>query len=170
MHKTGSAHATQTRRNHKEPEMNQGTRDARSASTGSDRGSRLPADWVMSADYRAYCATKRPELSPDAVAEDFRDYWVAQPGAKGRKSDWFATWRTWVRKQRAPFAGSARPMPAIPSGPDATRPAWATAAGFATRFDAENAGCFERNASQFRGGRRTAAGSTNTNPNPKEHA
>lgn len=48
----------------------------------------------------------------------FRDYWVAQPGQKGVRNDWQATWRNWVRKaveaapgQRAPtssdpFAGA----------------------------------------------------------------
>lgn len=35
-----------------------------------------------------------------------------------------------------------------------SRPAWATNAGFATRFDAENAGCREHNAHQFRNGSR----------------
>ena len=28
----------------------------------------------------------------------FRDYWAAQPGAKGRKTDWAATWRNWARR------------------------------------------------------------------------
>ena len=31
-------------------------------------------------------------------AEIFRDYWVAQPGVKGRKANWSATWRNWVRR------------------------------------------------------------------------
>lgn len=35
---------------------------------------------------------------------------------------------------------------------DATRPLWALKAGFGTRFEAENAGCFERNAQKFAGG------------------
>lgn len=30
--------------------------------------------------------------------DTFRDYWVAQPGSKGTKLDWFATWRNWVRR------------------------------------------------------------------------
>ena len=34
------------------------------------------------------------------------------------------------------------------------RPAWATAAGFANRFEAESAGCYEHNAAQFRDGRK----------------
>ncbi len=28
----------------------------------------------------------------------FRDYWIAVPGQKGVKLDWFATWRNWCRR------------------------------------------------------------------------
>lgn len=28
----------------------------------------------------------------------FHDYWVAQPGQKGVKRDWVATWRNWLRR------------------------------------------------------------------------
>ena len=47
-------------------------------------------------------------LNADAVAAQFRDYWHAQPGAKGRKADWDATWRNWCRREAeraAPFKG-----------------------------------------------------------------
>jgi hypothetical protein len=40
------------------------------------------------------------------TAERFADYWRAVPGAKGRKTDWLATWRNWVRNSR-PGEGSA---------------------------------------------------------------
>jgi hypothetical protein len=61
----------------------------------SDRGVRLPDDW-------------EPDLAPAAIgeltgvqalaeADKFRDYWRAVPGAKGRKTDWPATWRNWCR-------------------------------------------------------------------------
>lgn len=40
------------------------------------------------------------------------------------------------------------------SSGDNTRPAWALSAGFANRFEAESSGCTERNAAQFRNGRR----------------
>ena len=38
--------------------------------------------------------------------EKFRDYWVAQPGVKGRKKDWQATWRNWLRNSNDFGAGS----------------------------------------------------------------
>lgn len=33
--------------------------------------------------------------------ERFRDYWKAQPGQRGVKADWFATWRNWCRNEKA---------------------------------------------------------------------
>lgn len=62
--------------------------------------SRLPADWSPSGDDFAFCATERKDLNPNDVASRFRDYWIAQPGAKGRKLDWPATWRNWVRNEK----------------------------------------------------------------------
>ena len=114
-----------------------------------ERGTRLPADWVMTAEDRQYCAERRPELDPDAVAENFREYWLGKPGKDGRRINWSTTWRGWVRKERADPSNSRK----APSHSDA-KPAWALAAGFPNRFDAENAGCFERNAASFRNGTR----------------
>jgi len=65
------------------------------------RGARLPADWVPSEDLIAFCKTERPDLNPAAVADRFRDFWIAQPGTKGVKLDWDATWRNWVRNEKA---------------------------------------------------------------------
>lgn len=61
---------------------------------------RLPADWMPSAADIAFCQTSRPDLNPQEVSDRFRDYWIAQPGAKGRKTDWPATWRNWVRNEK----------------------------------------------------------------------
>ena len=77
----------------------------RSAATASDQGSRLPADWSLPEDWKAWCEAERPDLDPVAVGEQFRDFWVAKPGKDGRKADWQATWRNWCRGQRG---GSAR--------------------------------------------------------------
>lgn len=62
---------------------------------------RLPADWVPADSERDFCRTERPELDVATTANRFRDYWIAQPGVKGRKTDWSATWRNWVRNERA---------------------------------------------------------------------
>ena len=67
------------------------------------RGTRLPKDWTPSEEQIAFCKEHRKELHPMVVADSFRDYWVAQAGAKGVKLDWDATWRNWVRNQRSVY-------------------------------------------------------------------
>lgn len=72
------------------------------------RATRLPQDWQPTEDMIQFCKTERPELQIKAVADSFRDYWLSAAGAKGRKADWLATWRNWVRNQRAQ-AGTFKP-------------------------------------------------------------
>lgn len=64
------------------------------------RGTRLPADWVPTEDQIQFCKTNRTDLSPQTTADRFRDYWTSQPGSKGVKLNWDATWRNWVRAER----------------------------------------------------------------------
>jgi DnaT DNA-binding domain len=63
------------------------------------RGSRLPPDWTPGPDGEAFAA-QHGIANGKAVAElaKFRDYWTAQPGQKGVKTDWLATWRNWLRR------------------------------------------------------------------------
>ena len=61
-----------------------------------DRGTRLPADWVPTEDDRAFAAALGVAVEREAAS--FRDYWHAKPGADGRKTNWSATWRNWVRR------------------------------------------------------------------------
>jgi uncharacterized protein YdaU (DUF1376 family) len=63
------------------------------------RGTRLPADYILPVDWSEFCKQERPDLVPRQVFDEFRDYWIAQPGQKGVKTDWDATWRNWVRRQ-----------------------------------------------------------------------
>jgi hypothetical protein len=72
------------------------------------RGCRIP-DGFPDADAVAWCRTERDDLSPTAVVEKFRDYWLGVPGAKGRKVDWPATWRNFVRNERSPKQARASP-------------------------------------------------------------
>ena len=74
------------------------------------RGTRLPADCLLPPDWADFCKHQRPDLVPRQVFDEFRDYWIAQPGQKGVKTDWDATWRNWVRRQNAPKTNSARPV------------------------------------------------------------
>lgn len=81
----------------------------------SDSGSRLPADWALPADWREWARAERPDIDPDREAENFADYWHGVAGAKGRKADWFATWRNWIRRANAPRS-TARASPDQPMG------------------------------------------------------
>lgn len=64
-----------------------------------NRGTRLDVDELPD-DWQEFCRDKRPDLNAFEVFDSFKDYWVAQPGLKGVKVDWKATWRNWVRNQK----------------------------------------------------------------------
>jgi len=66
------------------------------------RGSRLPTDWSLPDEWKAWAETERPDLPIKTVADSFRDFWISKAGAGGVKLDWQATWRNWVRSQSAP--------------------------------------------------------------------
>ncbi|MBW3498855.1 hypothetical protein [Janthinobacterium sp. NKUCC08_JDC] len=83
-------------------------RRAKATSKAEATASRLPADWSASADDIEFCKAERPDLVPAQTEQRFRDYWIAQPGVKGRKADWPATWRNWVRNERAPHGAAGR--------------------------------------------------------------
>ena len=65
------------------------------------RGSRLAQDWFLNKSMGDWATQERPDLDVRQVAEQFKDYWVAQAGQKGVKLDWDATWRNWVRNTKA---------------------------------------------------------------------
>ena len=65
------------------------------------KGSRLSQDWFLSKSMGEWATQERPDLDVRQVAEQFKDYWIAQAGQKGVKLDWDATWRNWVRNTKA---------------------------------------------------------------------
>ncbi len=92
-----------------EPVKNTSSSNNRSANE--KNGKRLPEDWSPSEEEILFCKTARPELDWREVVERFRDYWISQPGARGRKINWTATWRNWVRNE-----GPVRPKRGAASG------------------------------------------------------
>ncbi|ALR04852.1 YdaU family protein [Xylella fastidiosa] len=62
----------------------------------SPHGSRLPDDWAPSEGDVLYATQQGVDGRYEA--EKFRDYWRSVAGAKGRKQDWEATWRNWIRR------------------------------------------------------------------------
>jgi uncharacterized protein YdaU (DUF1376 family) len=67
------------------------------------RGSRLNIPQIHD-EWVNWAILERPELTATkvhSIYEQFYDYWKAQPGSKGIKLDWFATWRNWVRRDKS---------------------------------------------------------------------
>jgi hypothetical protein len=62
------------------------------------RGTRLCDDWQPSESVKVDLRAKYPELKLGTVLEEFRDYWCAIPGQRGRKVDWDRTFRNRVRE------------------------------------------------------------------------
>jgi uncharacterized protein YdaU (DUF1376 family) len=100
-HSEGNAPKTQ------DPIPKSQKKDRESAPNGAaqSRGSRLPDDFPDDTAM-AWCCGMRPDLDAEAVRAKFRDYWAGVPGARGRKADWPATWRNFVRSERPPARGS----------------------------------------------------------------
>lgn len=67
-------------------------------SDASPIGSRLPNDWRLPDDWKEWAIKERPDVNPVSEARTFADYWISVAGAKGRKADWQATWRNWIRR------------------------------------------------------------------------
>lgn len=67
------------------------------------RGTRLPNDWVIPDDWKAWALQERQDWDDSHVshvAETFKDFWIAKSGANAIKLDWQATWRNWVRNEK----------------------------------------------------------------------
>lgn len=62
------------------------------------RGTRLPDGWQPDQAIVDWTRANAPAAANSLEVDRFRDYWTAQPGAKGRKTDWDATWRNWARR------------------------------------------------------------------------
>lgn len=78
----------------------------------SPTGSRLSPDWVPSQDFIEFAEGQGwPFSAIQTEADKFRDYWIAQAGAKGRKADWLATWRNWIRRATTPTNGAPHERP-----------------------------------------------------------
>ena len=58
----------------------------------------MPDGWQPDQALADWTRANAPAAATTLEVERFRDYWTAQPGAKGRKTDWAATWRNWARR------------------------------------------------------------------------
>ena len=69
------------------------------------RGSRLPQSFDP--DFQFAVEQGIPDVQQEL--EKFRDYWQSQPGQKGVKLDWQATWRNWCRNAKKTPKQAAEP-------------------------------------------------------------
>ncbi len=77
--------------------------------------SQIPNNWLPSPEDRRFALDLG--LDPDAVAANFRDYWI---GTGKPMADWSATWRNWCRRQNRDGAGRAAPPVGGPGSPKPT--------------------------------------------------
>lgn len=88
-----------------EAELEPGEREPEDESSSSPtapskRGTRLPEPFILNGEMRAWAAETVPEVDVRDQTQRFVDYWRAQPGQRGVKLDWLATWRNWMRNAR----------------------------------------------------------------------
>lgn len=72
------------------------------ASRSRSTGSRLPAEWKLPKAWGDWALLENAALTADDVrkeGEKFADHWHAKAGKDGRKADWPATWRSWIRSE-----------------------------------------------------------------------
>lgn len=81
------------------PPLQGGDPNNASPSAKPTTGSRLPENWQPSENLQSWAESNRPDLDIAATISTFVDYWHAKPGKDGRKLDWDATFRNWVRGQ-----------------------------------------------------------------------
>lgn len=68
------------------------------SSKQANRGCRLPDGWKPPEEEKNFAIDLLGLDGARLEFEKFRDYWRSQPGARGIKSDWSATWRNWCRR------------------------------------------------------------------------
>jgi hypothetical protein len=95
------SHATSHQEKPREEEIREEEIKPKSKTEATQRASRLPADWLANDVEIEFCKTERPDLDPIAMQAKFRDYWTGVPGKQGLKLDWSATWRNFIRSERA---------------------------------------------------------------------
>jgi len=63
------------------------------------RGERLPDPFFITIGMRSWADAEGITIEEmRKITEEFCDYWRAVPGQRGRKADWTATWRNWLRR------------------------------------------------------------------------
>ena len=64
------------------------------------KATRLPEDWMPSADDLAFMAKERPDLNPQHVIFSFKAYWLEKKGRDAEKTDWSRAFKNWVLREK----------------------------------------------------------------------
>jgi hypothetical protein len=78
-------------------------RENTEAKRDKSRGTRLSEQWAPSPQLYAWAKSEFPGATEEWLWDQtsrFRDYWLAQAGARARHVSWDLTWRNWIRKAR----------------------------------------------------------------------
>ena len=75
-------------------------RERRREVPSTEHGTRIPSDFTVTTDMQNWARQNTPDVARSATAA-FVDYWRAQPDPGGRKNDWVASWRNWLRREQA---------------------------------------------------------------------
>lgn len=84
--------------------------EGRTAPTPPKRGTRIPDDFTVTEDMRAWAAERAPLVDVARSTEKFINHWTAATGAKATKRDWTRTWQNWLLsdQERAEDAATRR--------------------------------------------------------------
>lgn len=74
-----------------------------------DRAQRLPDGWTPQPESDLVRKLGVNQQHVGRELERFTDYWISQPGARGRKVNWQATWRNWLRRSVEIQSGGKAP-------------------------------------------------------------
>lgn len=82
------------------PEREPASDDAPPTPKREATGTRLPADWQPDDALKAWAVNERKDLNIEREIASFVDYWIGKAGRDGRKSNWPAAFRNWIRNSR----------------------------------------------------------------------
>ena len=84
-------------------------------------GTRLPDDFDAAPEMVEWFREHCPHVDGKTEHEQFCDYWHSKPGKDGRKLDWVATWRRWMRTAEERYKPRPRAARQNPSPPPTKR-------------------------------------------------
>jgi hypothetical protein len=73
------------------------------------RGGRLPDDFTVTPEMRAWAAQRVPGMDLGWHTEKFINHWQSATGASATKSDWVKAWKNWLMRDYEPKRATTTP-------------------------------------------------------------